>query len=230
MKAHLKSQQQPFIDAFLIHQRPYLEKKWIVHLFTAEHGLLPSITHQSKKKRELLQLFNPLSCQVLVRGQMSQLKQVEGSQCIAPLHGNYVFAGLYINELVYKLCQANQASPELFSLYQACIKQLSLRQDLALIVRTFEYHLQNLLGYSPNYEIIHDHDASWFSFDSERGLKPSVTASSQRYAREHLLNLAEGKLDTPEVQSISKHIFARVLKQLLGEKSLFISQMLPKSI
>ena len=61
------------------------------------------------------------------------------------LQGNYVFAGLYINELVYKLCQANQASTELFALYQACIQQLSLRQDLAGVVRTFEYHLQNLL-------------------------------------------------------------------------------------
>ena len=230
MNNHLKSQQQPFIDAFLIHQRPYLEKKWIIHLFTAEHGLLPTITHQSKKKRETLQLFTPLSCQVLIRGQMSQLKQVECTQAIAPLQGNYVFAGLYINELVYKLCQANQASTELFALYQACIQQLSLRQDLAGVVRTFEYHLQNLLGYSPNYEVMYDCDSTWFSFDSERGLKPSAPSKSNAFPRETLLKLSNGTLNCPETQALSKHIFSRMLKQLLGDKSLFISQMLPKAL
>ena len=225
-----KGTKQPFINAFLIHQRPYLEKKCIAHLFTQEYGMLPTITHLSKKKRDQLHLFTPLSCQILMQTSMSQLKQIECKATLPPLQGKYLFAGLYINELLYRLCQEGEAYENLYTCYQHSLHQLSKRENLALTVRSFEHRLQIFLGYSPNYTIIDEHDDLWFSFDPELGLKPSISKHSQHYHRDQLQDLANGKLSCPQTQATSKHIFALTIKQILGENSLFITKMLPKSL
>ena len=97
-------------------------------------------------------------------------------------------------------------------------------------MRQFEYHLQGILGYGLDYEMIHQDPATWFSFDPEHGLRPSISSHSEHFHRDQLLALATGDLTEASTQTTSKQIFASILKFLLGDKSLFIHQILPKSL
>lgn len=227
---HHKTKTAPFYNGFIIHHRPYLEKKLIAHIFTEDHGILPCIMHRSQKKMASLQLFTPLACQIHVQTNMSQLKQIESRYFIPPLKNHFLFAGLYFNELLYRLCQANQPFCELYDLYQAGIKKLSAQEDLTLTVRTFEHQMQAILGYSPNYHIIEHNPHAYFSYDTENGLQPCTQSTNQHFHRDTLSALANNQLDNPNAQQASKIIFAQTLKQLLGEKALFIKQVMPKKI
>jgi DNA repair protein RecO (recombination protein O) len=221
-----------FIDAFLIHQRPYLEKKIITHLFTQTQGLITAVTHSSKKKQQSLQLFTPLSCQIQNHSSLHQLKKIEhkSQKMLPPLHGKCLFAGLYFNELIYRLCQENQPQNYLYQYYYSCVAQLSTTDNPTIIVRQFEHQLQKCIGYELNYLILEEYsDCSWFAFDPEQGLHPaSHTISDNKIHRSTVENLEKGQLDNPQTQTASKHIFNKILQHLLGKKQLFITQMLPK--
>jgi DNA repair protein RecO (recombination protein O) len=228
--SHSRAKNAPFFDGFIIHHRPYLEKKLIVHVFTKEHGILPCIMHRSQKKTAQLQLFTPLACQIQTQSTMSQLKQIESRSFIPPLQTHFLFAGLYFNELLYRLCQANQAFPELYELYQSSIQCLSDKKNLTMIVRSFEHQLQAILGYSPNYHSIQQSPHTYFNYDPDNGLEPKKTISDDCFHRDALIALANDQLETPNAQQASKVIFSKLLKQLLGEKSLFIKQIMPKKV
>ena len=49
---HKKLDRQPFVDAYLIHKKPYLEKKVMAYLFTETHGLVATMTHWSTAKKK----------------------------------------------------------------------------------------------------------------------------------------------------------------------------------
>ena len=219
---------QPFVDAYLIHQKPYLEKKLIIYLFTKEHGLVPAVTHHSKEKRNNLTEFSKLSCQLLIKPSLSQLKKIEIKQFHPPLRGSYLFAGLYINELIYRLCQANQANEELYHLYMQSIQNLSQQKPLSKEVRMFEYQIQHLLGYGLNFECLDQTHDNWFYFTPDTGLKPSISKQTQLYQRKDLENLEAGQLSDPETQQCSKKIFSQLITHLLGKNNIFIKNIMPK--
>ena len=104
---HQKLNKQPFLDAFLIHKKPYLESKVIVYLLTEAHGLIAAMTHWSQSKKNHLSAFSTLSCQLLIKPNFSQLKKIEIKTFQAPLQGTHLFAGLYINELIYKFFETS---------------------------------------------------------------------------------------------------------------------------
>ena len=225
---HKKITNQPFEDAFLIAKKPYLEKKIISTLLTKNHGIIHAITYQSKQKKQNLELFNLLACQLLVKTSMSQLKTIEVQKPYPPLQGQYVFAGLYINELIYKLFQPNEPQKKLFSLYQNTLENLIHQKSIQQTIRLFEHILQQLLGYGLNTQVLEEYDNDWFRFHPEMGLTPCLNNTSEAIHRTTLQQLANTNFTKPQTQQTSKAIFAQILKHILGEKKIFITQMMPK--
>ncbi|HAV94036.1 MAG: DNA repair protein RecO [Legionellales bacterium] len=224
-----KLNKQPFIDAFLIHKKPYLESKVIVYLLTEAHGLIAAMTHWSQSKKNHLSTFSTLSCQLLVKPNFSQLKKIEIKTFQAPLQGTHLFAGLYINELIYRFCETNQSQPELYACYIESIQQLSQQQPIEKTIRRFEFHLQELLGYGLNYECLIDNTNDWFYFDPEQGLKPSLSTQKRHIHRSHLENLRNNNFDDPGTLSSSKKIFALLTGHILGKNQIFTKNILPKT-
>ncbi len=224
-----KLDQQPFIDAYLIHKKPYLEKKVMAYLFTQTHGLVATMTHWSTAKKAHLSPFSLLACQVLIKTNISQLKKVEVKTFLPPLRGTHLFGGLYINELIYRFCETNQAHPELFHLYAQTIQALTANKSLDKTVRWFEFRLQELLGYGLNFECLSETNDDWFYFEPERGLLPSLSSQKKHIHRKQLENMHDHQFDDPDTQIASKKIFATFAKHLLGENHLFIKKILPKA-
>ena len=225
---HKKITNQPFEDAFLIAKKPYLEKKIISILLTKNHGIIHAITYQSKQKKQNLELFNLLACQLLVKTSMSQLKTVEVQKPYPPLQGQYVFAGLYINELIYKLFQPNEPQKKLFSLYQHTLENLINRKSIKQTIRLFEYTLQLLLGYGLNTHVLEEYNNDWFIFHPETGLTPCLNNTNEAIHRTTIQQLTNTNFTEIKTQQASKAIFAQILKHILGEKKIFITQMMPK--
>ena len=225
---HKKITNQPFEDAFLIAKKPYLEKKIISTLLTKNHGIIYATTYQSQQKRQNLELFNLLACQLLIKTNMSQLKTVEVQKPYPPLHGQYVFAGLYLNELIYKLFQPNEPQKKLFLLYQNTLTSLINRKSIQQTIRLFEHTLQQLLGYGLNINVLEEYDSEWFIFHPETGLAPCLSNTCDAIHRTTLQQLTNTNFTEPKTQQASKAIFAQILKQILGEKKIFITQMMPK--
>jgi len=55
--------------------------------------------------------------------------------------------GYHICELIDGLCPENQESNEVFSLIEKIFKQLSIEQEIGVLVHAFEVELLSLLGY-----------------------------------------------------------------------------------
>lgn len=226
---HKKLDRQPFIDAYLIHKKPYLEKKVMAYLFTETHGLIATMTHWSTAKKNILSAFSLLACQLLVKPNISQLKKVEIKTFHPPLQGTHLFGGLYINELIYRFCETNQAHPELYQLYAQTIQALAQKKPLDQTVRLFEFRLQELLGYGLNFECLSESNYDWFYFEPERGLLPSLSSQKKHIHRNQLEKMYDQQFDDPLTQAASKKVFAILAKHLLGQNHLFIKKILPKS-
>lgn len=143
------------LTGFVIHQRAYREKRAIYTLFCegvgiidgiAKKGLLPflPITFFATGKTALKTLTEPIYTQ-----------QTSSNHPHFPtfLSGQAYYAGLYLNELLYKILVKENPSDELWQSYAAAIialSSLSFQDDksqyLKLTLRRFELALFDELG------------------------------------------------------------------------------------
>lgn len=147
-------------SAYLIHRRRYRESSQIVDLFTSSSGrisaLAPASLRQGRQRRgSSLQPFQPL--QISWQGSDRDLKLLTWTEISAPalhLQGERLIAGLYLNELLFRLLnQHDVPADDLFLNYQQTLEQLHSSQPLEELLRYFECELLRCLGYGLNLEI-----------------------------------------------------------------------------
>lgn len=138
--------------AFVLHHRPYRETSLLVDILSRDHGRVSLVARgqrqQSKRRRNIMQLFQPLWLSWYGQGELVTLSQVEASEAAYRLLGNASLCGLYMNELLYKLLPLHEPEPELFDAYRQALMQLqtnSSQQQVTL--RLFEKALLSQLGY-----------------------------------------------------------------------------------
>jgi DNA repair protein RecO (recombination protein O) len=138
--------------ALVLHKRAYRETSLQLDLLTQDHGLISLIAKgvTGPKKHILRSQLQPLQHLKICYQQKSELGFLNQSELLSDsviLNGERLMAGLYLNELVLKLCPRHDADPELYSLLLASRNDLSLAVDLAWLVRRFERDLIAHLGY-----------------------------------------------------------------------------------
>ena len=152
--------------AFVLHSRPYRDHRFIVDLFSLNHGRMGAIYRSPKGKRQSLtavpQPFTPLT--VCWRGN-GDLKNIQSLDRGLPLNlsRQHLIAGLYLNELCIRILQRQQAVPALFERYQATLAALSAELDIAPQLRRFEWLLLDTLGVVPDLRF----DANGRAFEPE---------------------------------------------------------------
>lgn len=215
----------PAQTAFVLHTRPYREHQVIAQLLTEFDGKVSAITYVSKSgksnKKGLLQPFLPLSVSLKGKGELKSLSQVESAQTSYPLKGNYLYSGLYLNELLVRLLGENIPCELLFSLYKESLSALAEQQPIELVLRSFEQQLLEELGlcfdFSPVYQSPHD----YFYYLAEHGFVPAEKPyQGHYYSRQNLQAIAEQQLDCSDVLKSYKILMRQVLGQLLGPKPL----------
>lgn len=218
--------------SFLIHKRPQLEKhEWLTFL-TEDNGIISCLCLRSSKR--CLQMFQPTQIHGRYKGQKFRLSGTEPCGFLPPLSPDATWAGLYLNELIFKLCPQEHPVNDIFLFYENALRQLCQTQGIQEPIRFFEHQLQTALGYGLSFDCLEHSKEDLFFFDKEEGLLPytqcKTPALTRPIARITLEKLQQQQWQHKDVQTIGKHLFSHALEQLLGEKSLFIKKILPHSL
>lgn len=139
--------------AYVLHTRPFQETSLLVELLT-QQGRISVIAKGAKRPkssfRGILQPFIPLMITTVGRHELKTLTCAEVCTQHTLLSGDYLFAGLYVNELLMRLLLKEAPCDFLFSAYENILNALREQQDLWVCLRLFEKNLLSALGYELN--------------------------------------------------------------------------------
>jgi hypothetical protein len=129
-------------NAYLIHSRPYNEKKQFQVLFTRENGMT-SIAVGSKT------VHHPFTKYIITSLPQKKTKRITHANS-APLifSGKKLYCGLYLNELLYLFCKENADYPQLFDQYEITLSALNQAARIDPVLRQFELALIEEAGYA----------------------------------------------------------------------------------
>ena len=156
---------------YLLHQRPYQEKRALYYLFSQQHGVIHGIGKKGAPLFMPLQLFatGKRDLKTFSQINIAPLSSIQGSvtqDFLAPedsnanlaeaLHhesisGQHQYAGLYLNEILWRLLPTEDPMPVLWQHYQNSLQQLKYpltADELRLCLRQFETDLFNELGFA----------------------------------------------------------------------------------
>lgn len=133
------------LTGYLLHHKAYKENRALYYFFTQSHGVVHGVGKKGMPLFAHLQLF--------ASGKRS-LKTMSQIQPLAPqtaITGQNLYAGFYLNELLWKLLADEDAMPILWDFYQKSLDSLREPLDgvsLRLLLRYFEQALFTELGYA----------------------------------------------------------------------------------
>ena len=209
-----------------------LHKQWSgdtsarVIFFTRDKGIVQALCQggRAPKKQALLQAFIPLWVSFNVRSNWHYVNKLEMLSSALNLTNQSLFAGLYVNELLYLTLRPLDAHQELYDAYEATIHELNkplINSSLEIILRRFEWTLLQSIGYG----ISLTHESSTglpilstnqYKFIPEEGL----IQTQQGIIGSHILALADDKLDDRDVRKVAKYIMRVVIDHAVGNREI----------
>jgi DNA repair protein RecO (recombination protein O) len=207
------------VPAYVLHRRAWSESSLIVELFTQAHGRFGAVARgarrTSKRSRPPLQPLQPLLVEWGGRGELQTLKNWELTAAVPPLVGNRLISALYLNELLYRLTQRNDAHPELWGPYENTLAALADQGSIVdITLRKFEMCLLAAIGYALDLQS----DAGsgqaiepnlYYLYDPERGA--TRTATGAGYAGDSLLALAHDSLVTEQQRADARRLMRQII-------------------
>ena len=210
----------------VLHRRPYRETSMIVDFFTIEHGRISAVVRgmrQAKSDRKsLLQPFQPLSLTLSGKSDLKTLTQVEAQSASIPLHGDALYCGFYMNELITRVLPQGVTAEDLHRCYLICLEQLVQATDMDLVMRRFEFALLDELGVLPDLSVT-EHDAEvvankTYRFISGTGIVESAPGKGA-FMGEWLIDVLNENWHSHSRQ-VAKAICRQALLPFLGDKPL----------
>jgi len=140
---------------YLLHSRHYRETSLLIDVFSLNYGVLRLVVkgalRPSNPLKGMLQLFQPLLISWQGRSDLKNLTDVEFTNRLPTLKGDYLYSAMYLNELVVRLVHPNDPSPQLFSAYVDVMGGLVEGEPLEIILRVFEFRMLTELGAFPSF-------------------------------------------------------------------------------
>ncbi len=155
---------------YLLHQRPYQEKRALYYLFSQQYGVIHGIGKKGAPLFMPLQLFATgkrdlkTFSQIGITSQNAvEIDAVEigianaDDRTITELvpyeniTGQHQYSALYLNEILWRLLPTEDPMPVLWQYYQSSLRQLRQplsANELRLCLRKFEQHLFDELGFT----------------------------------------------------------------------------------
>lgn len=216
----------PLQSAWLLASRPYGDTSLLLEAFTREYGRIGLVARGARgprsKLRGSLQLFTPLLLAWNASGELGSLTAAEASGPPLMLTGERVLFGWYLNELLTRLLQRQDAHPALFDIYNLLLPELAGSQAAAeTALRLFEKYLLAEIGYG--LLLPDDLNPEWrYRYDWDSGPQPA----SDGYAGSSLIALRDGRIETPEAHSETRALLRAALRRQLGGKELETPKLL----
>jgi len=211
--------------AYLLHSRPFSETSLIVELFTESHGRIAAVAKGVKRKnnvnKSLLQPFRPLLVSWGGNGDLKTLTKIDSPTLALPLSRNFLYSGLYLNELSIRLLAKEVCHPQIYSAYHATLIALSKQKDLETSLREFELSLLAELGHGTSFS--HDVDGgllepNWrYDYLPEQGFIARVDG---QFLGQALINIAKHDYCDKITKIQAKQYTRLALAPLLGTKPL----------
>jgi DNA repair protein RecO (recombination protein O) len=183
--------------ALVLHKRAYRETSLHLDLLTRDHGIVSLLAKgvSSAKNhilRAQLQPMQHIRVCFLLRTELGILTQSEPLPPSFRLNGERLMAGLYLNELIMKLCPRQDADTVLYTMLLAAREDLSGDSDLGWLVRRFERDLISHLGYATPWSFSASGDElkedMFYRMHLELGLIPCNANDGNGISGEELMN------------------------------------------
>ena len=222
-------------QAYVLHRRDFRNTSLIVEAFTPEFGrvglVARGVRRPRSEKNSLLQAFRPLLFSWTGKGELYTLTHVEADNFVNPVAGDVYASCFYLNELIMRLLQRDDAHEEAYHLYAQTLKNVQTAKtanDSERILRLFEKQLLQELGYGLLLECEADtgesiNEEGSYCYEHERGPVPHVidrVASGAIISGKSLLSLARNELADEQSLRESKRLMRLILREYLGDKPL----------
>lgn len=229
-----RNEQSPLCAAYLIHSRPFSETSLIVELFTESYGRVTAVAKGAKRKnnvsKSLLQPFRPLLVSWQGQGDLKTLTRVDSPTLALPLAKNYLYSGIYLNELVMRLLAKEAHQPVVYSAYHATLMALSKGDDIELTLRLFELALLAALGHGV--ALLFDIDGLQIKENWRYDLLPEqgfISRVDGKFSGQSLINIANTDFCDNITRNHAKQLTRQALAPLLGNKPLHSRRLFSRS-
>ena len=206
--------------AWVIHRRPYREGSYLVDLITERDGRITAVWRKPKRG-SAGEPFQQITASWKGRGEVKSLSKVENSSPPLRLGAHALYAGFYVNELVYRLLPVADEHTNIFVAYEQCILGLASLSHFEPELRRFEYELLHTLGVWPELNSCVDTQAEvesdgsyWVSVNE--GVRKSDRAFNESFTGAELVELQNNLLASEN----SRRLFRILVNQLLEGRSL----------
>lgn len=164
--------------AYILHSRPYRESSLLLEALSREYGRIGLVARGARamksRWKNMLQPFRPLLLSWNQRGELGTLTGADQVASPPALHGESLFCGLYINEIMIHFLQRSDPHPGLFDDYQLLQGQLASDEDPQPSLRIFEKKLLESAGFGMQLEFEHGSGQpisadAWYLYKPESG-------------------------------------------------------------
>lgn len=210
--------------AYVLHSRAYRESSALVDFLTPQGRLRAVMRGARGKAGSLARPFVPLEVEFRGRGELKNVSRLEAAGIPNLLHGEALFSGLYLNELLIRLLPEQDPHPATFDHYAMTVLALAQGRALEPLLRSFEWRLLDELGYG-------------FALDMDRLGQPIVATGLYRLQADagleavgqlqpgvfhgsELLAMAEADWTAPGALAAAKRLMRQALAPHLGGRPL----------
>lgn len=133
------------LTGYILHHRPYQEKRAIYYIFTQQYGVVHGIGKKGAP------LFVPLQMFASGKKSLKTLQQINIANLVTSLIGQNQYAGLYVNELTMHLLAIEDQQPRLYQAYETILGLLRESLEgiaLRMALRHYEQCLFTELGFA----------------------------------------------------------------------------------
>lgn len=223
---------------YILHSRPFRDTSLILDCLTEDYGRLSLIAKGARsaksRQRQLCQPFTPLLLSWQGKSSLKTLTSIESRQLPQGLKGEFLFSGLYLNELLTRLVPEQDSCPEIYHSYEVALGQLADMLPLEPVLRAFELRMLEDLGY--HLDLSRDADGlelraeEMYQWWPEQGWRlASDTLTAQSFPGVHLQAMREGDFQDPQTQRSAKVLTRILFKPLLGERPLQSRKLFQKT-
>jgi len=227
---HSKHSVSALSAAYLLHTRPLGENNLIVELITETHGRIAAVANGAKRKnsamKSILQPFRPVLVSWRGLGDLKTIVRIESPTLALPLSREFLYSGLYLNELLLRLLGKEDPQPQIYSSYHATLIALSKQQEIETSLRLFELLLLNELGHG--FTLTSDNSGYPIQTDWQYRYHPELGLMSKvggKFSGQHLLAIANHDFCDKITRNQAKALTRQALAPLLGSKPLHSRQL-----
>jgi DNA repair protein RecO (recombination protein O) len=223
---------------FVLHARRYRETSLLLEAFTAGHGRVALVARGARRTgsplRGLLLAFQPLLLGWSGGAELKTLAAAEWDGAYAPLRGEALVCGFYLNELLLKLVARDDPHEALYAAYRDALAALATSADKESVLRRFELALLAGLGYG----VALDRDAASgapiaaeerYVYVIERGPVPAATrggAIGVELSGRTLIDMRRGEFADPATREQCKSLMRALINHCLGSQVLQTRRLL----